>query len=503
MGEFANVLDFARPLRRPASSAYFEPGLIESVRLVPGNTARSSRKKLPGSVIVSHAESALDQQGTGHVLPEFIRQLRPYALGAAVADLSLLILATWFLPMWQAGIANARLIFLLVFLLVAAQSGLYDAPPKRRQHSILLKTVLWTIGFTALATHPVSPSQLIPLLLLSSVAVPVLMLARELEALIRRNPSYRRNVLIVGDPVFSAQISHAIENDPTATRNVKGCFREQEFRRRHGATMLRKTARQECIEEIIVATYDMRLAEQILFEARSNQLDVAYALPFEAAPLPLEKVGTANLLSIHRQELPYWQLGAKRALDFTLASLGLILLSPLLFVIAIWIRLDSRGSAIYRSIRIGHHGRKFVCHKFRTMVEHAEASKDELRSRNERSGAFFKISNDPRITRAGSFLRRYSLDELPQLWNVLRGDMSLVGPRPHPADDVEKYDLRHLQRLDASPGMTGLWQVTARRDPSFERCVELDVAYIKHWTPLLDLKILCKTIACVLQGSGV
>jgi lipopolysaccharide/colanic/teichoic acid biosynthesis glycosyltransferase len=102
----------------------------------------------------------------------------------------------------------------------------------------------------------------------------------------------------------------------------------------------------------------------------------------------------------------------------------------------------------------------------------------------------------------GRFLRRYSLDELPQLWNVLRGDMSLVGPRPHPPDDVESYSVKHMQRLDCVPGMTGLWQVTARQDPSFERCVALDVEYIKRWTPLLDFRILCKTISCVLQGSG-
>ena len=136
------------------------------------------------------------------------------------------------------------------------------------------------------------------------------------------------------------------------------------------------------------------------------------------------------------------------------------------------------------------------------MIPEAAAAKEELRSCNEREGAFFKISNDPRVTRFGRFLRRYSLDELPQLWNVLRGEMSLVGPRPHPPDDVERYSVEHLQRLDFVPGITGLWQVTARRDRSFERSVTLDVDYIQNWSLALDLWILWKTIPAVFQGSG-
>jgi lipopolysaccharide/colanic/teichoic acid biosynthesis glycosyltransferase len=136
------------------------------------------------------------------------------------------------------------------------------------------------------------------------------------------------------------------------------------------------------------------------------------------------------------------------------------------------------------------------------MIIEADALKSALRVRNERAGAFFKISNDPRITPIGRILRRYSLDELPQLWSVLLGDMSLVGPRPHPLDDVRHYSLQHLQRLDFVPGMTGLWQVTARRDPSFERSVALDVKYIKNWSLSLDLKILWQTIPALICGSG-
>jgi lipopolysaccharide/colanic/teichoic acid biosynthesis glycosyltransferase len=137
------------------------------------------------------------------------------------------------------------------------------------------------------------------------------------------------------------------------------------------------------------------------------------------------------------------------------------------------------------------------------MCVDADNLKEHLRAHNQRRGPFFKIVDDPRITRIGRFLRRYSLDEFPQLWNVVWGEMSLVGPRPHPIDDFERYDLGDLQRLDVPPGLTGLWQVTARRDPSFERGLALDLEYIRNWSLWGDFQILCKTVAVVFQGSGV
>jgi lipopolysaccharide/colanic/teichoic acid biosynthesis glycosyltransferase len=136
------------------------------------------------------------------------------------------------------------------------------------------------------------------------------------------------------------------------------------------------------------------------------------------------------------------------------------------------------------------------------MVANADEMKQQLRTLNERQGPFFKITADPRITRAGAFLRKYSLDELPQLWNVLKGEMSLVGPRPHPIDDYEQYTLEHLRRLDVTPGITCLWQVSARHDPSFDKALTLDSQYIENWSYLLDLSILAKTVAVVLKGTG-
>jgi len=136
------------------------------------------------------------------------------------------------------------------------------------------------------------------------------------------------------------------------------------------------------------------------------------------------------------------------------------------------------------------------------MVMDADALKEKLREKNQRQGPFFKIAGDPRITRVGRFLRRYSLDELPQLLNVLKGEMSLVGPRPHPLDDFSAYAIQHLPRLDVLPGMTGLWQVTARANPSFQAALDLDIEYIRSWSLALDFRILLKTVAVVLGGSG-
>jgi lipopolysaccharide/colanic/teichoic acid biosynthesis glycosyltransferase len=189
-------------------------------------------------------------------------------------------------------------------------------------------------------------------------------------------------------------------------------------------------------------------------------------------------------------------------MDLFISTVTLVLTAPLLLLTAIAVKVDSPGPILYKAWRVGRKGRKFRCYKFRTMVADADARKNGLMHMNERNGATFKIVDDPRITRLGRFLRKYSIDELPQLLNVFKGDMSAVGPRPHPEDDFKRYDLEHFRRLDVTPGLTGLWQVTARHDPSFEKNVSLDLEYIENWNVLLDLRILFKTIPVVFRGSG-
>jgi len=198
-----------------------------------------------------------------------------------------------------------------------------------------------------------------------------------------------------------------------------------------------------------------------------------------------------------------WPLVVKRILDFSLALTALVLVSPVMLVVALLIKLTSPGPVLFAQNRVGHNKRKFVIYKFRTMVVDAERKMQEIEHLNEVSGPVFKIKNDPRITAVGKVLRKTSLDELPQLFNVLKGDMSLVGPRPLPVRDYEGFSEDwHRRRFSVRPGITCLWQVNGRNNIPFETWMELDMQYIDEWSLLLDLKILARTIPTILKGAG-
>jgi exopolysaccharide biosynthesis polyprenyl glycosylphosphotransferase len=250
---------------------------------------------------------------------------------------------------------------------------------------------------------------------------------------------------------------------------------------------------------------DSETVTEVVRDARQHGVNVKVVLdlPTAASDRGLDTLDeNFAVVNIHDDPLQEVKLGVKRLIDILGAALGLLMLSPLLTLIALIIKLDSPGPVVYRSFRVGKKGRTFPFYKFRSMVANAEAIKEQLRCRNEREGLLFKINDDPRITRVGRLLRKYSLDELLQLWNVLRGDMSLVGPRPASLDEFHRYRLQHLLRVSVTPGLTGLWQVTARKDPSFERYLSLDRDYIRNWSLKLDLKILLRTAPAVLRGEG-
>jgi exopolysaccharide biosynthesis polyprenyl glycosylphosphotransferase len=196
------------------------------------------------------------------------------------------------------------------------------------------------------------------------------------------------------------------------------------------------------------------------------------------------------------------ELALKRVLDIIGAVLGLVLLSPIFLAIALAIRIRDGSPVLFRQVRIGRHGRPFTIYKFRTMQPDAEERFAEVASSSDTSGAAFKMHDDPRVTRLGHFLRSSSLDELPQLINVLRGEMSLVGPRPAPPREVDQYDMWHRRRLSMRPGMTGLWQVNARLDEHFDDRAQLDLKYIDQWTFWSDLAILLRTVPALLLARG-
>jgi lipopolysaccharide/colanic/teichoic acid biosynthesis glycosyltransferase len=192
----------------------------------------------------------------------------------------------------------------------------------------------------------------------------------------------------------------------------------------------------------------------------------------------------------------------KDAVDALLAGVLVMVLSPLFLVLALNIRRRDGSPVLFRQTRVGLNGRRFTMYKFRTMLPGADERLGDVEHLNEVRGRAFKATNDPRLTRSGPFLRRTGLDELPQLWNVLRGDMSLVGPRPPLPSEVEAYDVWHRRRLSMKPGITGLWQVSARREAEFDRWVTIDLEYIDRWSLWLDLKIMLRSLPAIVAQQG-
>jgi exopolysaccharide biosynthesis polyprenyl glycosylphosphotransferase len=210
-------------------------------------------------------------------------------------------------------------------------------------------------------------------------------------------------------------------------------------------------------------------------------------------------IPTLVLSSVPRKE---FSLLVKAILDRSLTLAGLLVLSPLLVLIAVSVKVSSKGPVFFRQERCGLNGRKFILYKFRTMVPEAEKLKGRLLAANEMDGPVFKIKNDPRVTPLGKILRRTSMDELPQLINVLRGEMSLVGPRPPLPSEVKEYKHWQLRRLSMKPGLTCIWQVSGRNDVGFEEWMRMDLEYIDRWSLLLDFKLLLKTVQVVILGTG-
>jgi exopolysaccharide biosynthesis polyprenyl glycosylphosphotransferase len=397
--------------------------------------------------------------------------------------------------------------------LIGYSGGLYTSHGEAAQQGrTLANSILWSTALLAFALQGNPAARVVMFLAAGALNLATLLAwRRAFWQPPRPNtlPENARNVLIVGADTAGRRIASCIRTSAHTDRIFCG-FLDDGMGEGDGVLGgigdLASVARRAFIDEVILTTpLDRGLARQVLNEARRLRLDVEIVPELfgcKPADAVIERMGDVPLISVHAERLPAATLACKRLFDIVAAGFALVILLPLLMVIAVSIKLDSRGPVLYRAQRAGRKGMPFPCFKFRTMVSDADARKKLLRESNQRSGPFFKIADDPRITRAGRLLRRYSLDELPQLWNVLRGEMSLVGPRPHPLDDFAGYETEHLARLDMTPGITGLWQVTARRDPSFQRGMELDREYIRRWSLALDLQILLKTIFTVMQGEG-
>lgn len=242
----------------------------------------------------------------------------------------------------------------------------------------------------------------------------------------------------------------------------------------------------------------MRLCEDIGIRTRI----AADFLPTSASAVSLEYFDSLPLITFSTVPEHSFEIVAKRVVDFLVAAVGLVVLSPALLIIAAAIKFTSEGPVFYRQVRCGLHGRRFRLVKFRTMIHGAEDRLWEIRHLNEMDGPVFKMRNDPRVTPLGRFLRKFSIDELPQLWNVIKGEMSVVGPRAPLPEEVDHYSLKQRRRLSVKPGITCLWQISGRSDISFQKWMEMDLQYIDGWSFWLDLRIMLKTIPAVFTGRG-
>jgi len=500
-------------------------GPSQYARMIMGTPAMPPPRFAPtADATPKRPADAIDQTTTRQAQARTLTQLLlpqtgvdRFTLGELVAaDLMVLVVVcgalSLFFPAW--GLPWAYLpIFAVLVTLFGFSEGVYKRAGDPSPAGIvpaLAKSTLFAIGLVFVAAwdemRPVAAFAIFA----SSLAG--LALSRWLRQFVwkrRRRQTESRKILIIGGGVIARSIAQALRNDPLRRATVCG-FVDDDLPL--SPTVLGRIAdldwlaRSEFIDEVILALPGQpALAREAAEAAFRNHLDIRAVPDLPPGPWPdsgVDRIGDVPIVTLHREPLPSATLFLKRLLDVTGAALGLVLASPLMAIVAVFIRLGSPGPVVYSAERTGAKGRRFRCYKFRSMVSDAEHLKEELRNRNQRQGPIFKMDDDPRITRVGHIIRRYSLDELPQLWNVLRGEMSLVGPRPHPIDEVNHYELHQFRRLDVKPGITGLWQITARGCPSFELNMHLDLTYIENWSLLLDLRILAGTVRVLFVPEG-
>ena len=323
---------------------------------------------------------------------------------------------------------------------------------------------------------------------------------------------YARRAVLVGSGKHIEEVARALADRSRARVDIVG-YISLTPRPRNGLRSLGtlpdlpRVLEVEAVQEVIIADPDFPQDKAVELVDMCHQRGITVQVAPSTMEILIDRAEfapghTVPLFTLRPPVFEGVDYAVKRTFDLVVSCIGLVLLSPVLLAIAIAIKLSSRGPVIYRSERPGMAGKPFYCFKFRTMRQHADQSQDELEALNELSGALFKIRDDPRLTSVGRFLRRFSLDELPQLVNVVKGEMSLVGPRPLPMRDFERLEEWHKKRYLVLPGITGLWQVSGRAELDFDDLVRLDFLYLERWSIMLDLSILLKTIPAVLSGRG-
>jgi exopolysaccharide biosynthesis polyprenyl glycosylphosphotransferase len=430
---------------------------------------------------------------------------------ADAAALSLGLLGAAYLSGGEVEVADLAPLLLASWICVFAVFRLYDRAHSRRNPGALIGAALSWAGLVVLAAaiYPraglglgwVLPASLIALLCAGATR---LLYEQGVERIYRRGIG-QTPVVLVGREDDRSRVRSMMERAPGAysLAGEVDCG---------GAGVdlasLRETLDRTGAREVILLRAELLPDEEFLEILRSVRLR---GMPLRVVPgalaLMRSRPAVSRSLGLPLLEVGYPRLDntqrvLKRALDVTVSVAGLVLLSPLFLVVAAAIKLGSPGPILFRQKRAGADERVFVCYMFRSMYEGAERYQAELEPLNEADGPVFKIKDDPRVTPVGRFLRRWSIDELPQLVNVLKGEMSLVGPRPLPVRDFHLMEEAHKRRLEAVPGMTGYWQISGRSNLSFEDMVRLDLHYIENWSLSFDVEIILRTLGAVLRREG-
>ncbi|NPA90224.1 MAG: undecaprenyl-phosphate glucose phosphotransferase [Chloroflexi bacterium] len=343
------------------------------------------------------------------------------------------------------------------------------------------------------------------------------LLLRIVLARLRKRGIGVARVLIIGAGEMGRRIMRNLMANPDLGYRIVGFLDDDPSK--HGADIgpfralgdlsrLPQVLQEENIDEIIITLPWQYYRRIMRIMAECERSGVRARVVPDLFQLRLGKVEVSSLngiplISVRDVTLPRHYKIIKRLMDLTLASVAILIFAPIMAIIAVAIKLDSpNGPILFKQKRIGKDGVPFYMYKFRSMIPEAEQIKPKLYTMNEADGPIFKIKNDPRTTRVGRIIRRFSLDELPQFFNVLRGEMSLVGPRPALPEEVAQYEPWHYKRLQVRPGITGLWQISGRSDLSFDEMMLLDIYYVENWSPWLDVRILFLTIPKVIMGEG-
>jgi exopolysaccharide biosynthesis polyprenyl glycosylphosphotransferase len=422
-------------------------------------------------------------------------------------------------PAWQHHF-GVLLVFAVLAVLMSNAHGLYEVMQRRSaldEAMCLLRSIVLAALFLTAFLYFERATQ-VSRLVVGCIAV-VGFCNVLAWRLVKRNLVHRqmisgygcRNVLVLGAGRTARELSQYLDKNPQLGRRVCGFLDDQEENRLAPGVLGRivdfdKAILKNFVDEVVITIpMSLEAIRRVVLLGRERRVGVKVVPEWPDGlgwSCRVQQWGDFPLINLHERDFPAVSLAVKRLIDIIFSACALVLFAPVFLGVAVVIKLDSNGGVFYRSKRVGRRGLEFDCFKFRTMLPGAEKLQLELERLNERSSILFKMTNDPRVTPVGRWLRKYSIDEIPQFWNVLKGDMSIVGPRPPIPNEVRRYELEHLKRIDMTPGMTGLWQITARCNPSFHRYVQCDLEYAANWSLKLDLQIMLKTIPVVLKGTG-